>query len=474
MPLRLMAQFVYPVGDPAQSPVPPSAPNRNGYVISQGFMNKEHHTGVDLAGPSGGQVRSIGPGTVAMIWTTAQSGGSGGFGNALLIRHDLLDGTFYSLYAHMQDGSVLVNQGDPVQAGQPIGAVDCTGYCTGPHLHFAVKRVDALGCGYIRTAHCASVDSFNNYYLPDPLQFIQAHATPGVTYTYTGLHFNQLFGASSLTTSNFISATVTLLCPIPPAVYMDISTMPIQSWTFPDGVHRISSTDPTAYLVDWTSTYLSTDGAGQISSNSVCTDGTVGFGCGWFFMPVSGSNNSMWIRSDNDWPDSVSWNNIGGARSPGPGSWAEPNGTKSCAAQNYVKYVYTGNAMSGGLSMTAFFIVPAHISPNQNATHITPLAWAISDSTYVLNLGNGDQLNDLEVSTDAQGTIIGWKFSAFGKQWPHAGGTLSTSKAASSTSDLSNNLGVIFGGCGCGIPSPYSAQNVNNPGIWLIAGSGVL
>ena len=106
---RLGAQLVYPVGDPSQVPAVPSAPNKNGYVISQSFRNEDHHTGVDLAGPSGGEVRSIGPGVVTLRLSTSQSGGAGGFGNVVLIRHNLSDGTFYSLYAHMQDGSVVDN-----------------------------------------------------------------------------------------------------------------------------------------------------------------------------------------------------------------------------------------------------------------------------------------------------------------------------------------------------------------------------
>ena len=51
-----------------------------------------------------------------------------------------------TLYAHCLEGSLMVNVGDKVVAGQPISLVGQTGYATGPHLHFEViidgNRVD--------------------------------------------------------------------------------------------------------------------------------------------------------------------------------------------------------------------------------------------------------------------------------------------------------------------------------------------
>jgi murein DD-endopeptidase MepM/ murein hydrolase activator NlpD len=173
--------FVYPVGHSNQRPTDENG-NANGYKITQEFHNDRAHTGVDLAnGAEGGEVRAIG---VGVVWLRRSTAESKGWGNIVLIRHDLPEGTFYSLYGHMQEGSVLVAENQSVIPGTPIGKVDCTGNSegvtpcpsnngTGSHLHFGVRRIGSLGCGYI-DSKCKN-DSFDNY-VDDPLQFISDHS----------------------------------------------------------------------------------------------------------------------------------------------------------------------------------------------------------------------------------------------------------------------------------------------------------
>ena len=42
----------------------------------------------------------------------------------------------FSFYVHMQPGSLLVNPGDAVKAGQPLGTCSSAGHSNGPGLHF--------------------------------------------------------------------------------------------------------------------------------------------------------------------------------------------------------------------------------------------------------------------------------------------------------------------------------------------------
>ena len=62
--------------------------------------------------------------------------------NQILVYHD--DDTI-AFYVHLDTNGVLVNVGDYVEAGQPIGLSGHTGYSTTPHLHFVVRNLrDAI------------------------------------------------------------------------------------------------------------------------------------------------------------------------------------------------------------------------------------------------------------------------------------------------------------------------------------------
>jgi Peptidase family M23 len=68
-------------------------------------------------------------------------------GNYVMIDHGKNE---YSLYAHLQPGSVVVHVGDQVKAGDVIGKLGSSGNSTEPHLHFHVcDKPDPLMCAGI-------------------------------------------------------------------------------------------------------------------------------------------------------------------------------------------------------------------------------------------------------------------------------------------------------------------------------------
>ena len=50
------------------------------------------------------------------------------------IKYEIDGWDIYSVYGHLS--SMYVKEGDLVAQVQRVGVVDCTGYCTGTHLHF--------------------------------------------------------------------------------------------------------------------------------------------------------------------------------------------------------------------------------------------------------------------------------------------------------------------------------------------------
>jgi murein DD-endopeptidase MepM/ murein hydrolase activator NlpD len=87
------------------------------------------HNGVDIAAPMGSPVRSATNGVVrAAGWDDM-------LGNYVEVR--AMMGYSY-VYGHMS--KILTEVGAPVATGKIIGFVGATGYATGPHLHFEVRR----------------------------------------------------------------------------------------------------------------------------------------------------------------------------------------------------------------------------------------------------------------------------------------------------------------------------------------------
>ena len=87
------------------------------------------HKGMDIAAPYGTKIVAAAKGKIT------HSGWMGGYGNLIIITHENGIQTYYGhcskLYAKV---------GDEVEAGEEIAAVGSTGFSTGNHLHFEIRK----------------------------------------------------------------------------------------------------------------------------------------------------------------------------------------------------------------------------------------------------------------------------------------------------------------------------------------------
>jgi septal ring factor EnvC (AmiA/AmiB activator) len=116
--------FVWPLSGPITSP----------FGMRWGTL----HPGIDIGVPTGTPIHAAAAGKV--IWC----GWMSGYGNLVMIDHG---SGLASLYGHQS--RIAASCGEQVASGQLIGYVGCTGFCTGPHLHFEIRLngspVDPLG-----------------------------------------------------------------------------------------------------------------------------------------------------------------------------------------------------------------------------------------------------------------------------------------------------------------------------------------
>ena len=113
-------QLLWPTAGPMTSPY--------GYRTHPIFGDSRLHTGIDIGAPYGATVIAGDAGVVAYV------GVMSGYGNVVVVDHG---GGLATTYNHLSAFSV--SSGQQVGRGVPVGNVGCSGYCTGPHLHFEVR-----------------------------------------------------------------------------------------------------------------------------------------------------------------------------------------------------------------------------------------------------------------------------------------------------------------------------------------------
>jgi murein DD-endopeptidase MepM/ murein hydrolase activator NlpD len=103
--------------------------SRFGWRTHPIFGTREFHTGVDIAARGGSPVLAARGGIVLFVgWRV-------GYGRIIVVGHG--DG-LETAYSHLSKATVQM--GEQVAEGQVIGLVGSTGWSTGPHLFFEIRR----------------------------------------------------------------------------------------------------------------------------------------------------------------------------------------------------------------------------------------------------------------------------------------------------------------------------------------------
>lgn len=120
---------------PIRWPFPVVVPISSGFGgrVAPCFGCSSYHQGLDFDPVEGTPFYSIADGEVIEV-----NDDTWGYGKWVLIRHQVGNQRFDSLYAHMIRDSTGVKVGQEVKVGDYIGRVGNTGTSTGAHLHFSI------------------------------------------------------------------------------------------------------------------------------------------------------------------------------------------------------------------------------------------------------------------------------------------------------------------------------------------------
>jgi murein DD-endopeptidase MepM/ murein hydrolase activator NlpD len=93
--------------------------------------HRGHHIGIDFVAPTGTPVHAVADAEVSFV------GRKGGYGNLVILDHGSGHQTYY---AHLSAFAAGLAPGTKVLRGEMLGRVGSTGFSTGPHLHYEVRK----------------------------------------------------------------------------------------------------------------------------------------------------------------------------------------------------------------------------------------------------------------------------------------------------------------------------------------------
>ncbi len=100
-----------------------------GYRINPITDEFSFHTGLDIAAAEGSKIRAAYSGIVSKVGEDSRAG------KFIFMTHD--DG-FVTFYCHCCE--ILAEEGAVIRQGETIARVGSTGWSTGPHLHFEIRK----------------------------------------------------------------------------------------------------------------------------------------------------------------------------------------------------------------------------------------------------------------------------------------------------------------------------------------------
>ena len=100
-----------------------------GYRINPITGEFSFHTGLDIAAPEGTKIRAAYSGEVTRVGEDSR------VGKYIFVTHD--DG-LVTFYCHCSE--ILAQEGAVLRQGETVARVGSTGWSTGPHLHFEVRK----------------------------------------------------------------------------------------------------------------------------------------------------------------------------------------------------------------------------------------------------------------------------------------------------------------------------------------------